>query len=766
MNNRNTLFVILILGIISTSLLLNQEPSSIKTSNSFKLAQTSPNTITIAIPNTVYSHNPAMSNPGTDQYALASVYLPLVYVTPVNDPTFTQWQAFPALAGWYNHSADYLTWFVNLKSGLKWQDGVELNTSDIKFTIDSVLNQSSNSPLNALFMRMFSGSSWNSTVLATIQAHATQIINSTLLKFQFGQFDPYQINNMAQIIPLPKHQLESIPVSNWSTDPTNTGATPITGDGPYMYMNTSVGNINTYLDAWSGWDASYASKFNDGPFNQVPTITSVILTLVTNATQAINELESGQIDVIDSSFFGISSNFNQITSPAKVVSYYALGVQEMGLNQRSPIWGFNPLDPAVNYAQTQNYCVDLSCSKTSNYIPDKATNTSSWIVAEQANAFTNKSDEWFYNALTSTDRLAIRKAIDYSIDRQGIIDNIMNGHGYLISSRLIPQSGLVNASIVPRPYNLTMALLLLNQTFGYKYSSYNSSITPFDESRPYFRITLMVPNTNVFRAEWAGRIAAALTSIGIDVTIKSMTFVDCLNRVFYFPVQAADNMGGVDFAHGGFDAYFAGWGAGIIPSEYAFYSSKFYAPVSNNYQFLNSSYMDNLMNIESTSTDSVARTQAYNDEQQFVYNQALVSMILQPNQDFVINENLKGFNPFLGYSSNFVNWTLTTPVITTIPPSTVIITQNITQTTVSTSTITTTVGNVTSTVPTTITEAGQNTTVTEHVTILVSATNSTSSSLTTTNGLSTSPFGDVSTIFVAILLSSAYLMLLRKRKRK
>ena len=633
-----------------------------------QLSLTSKNTVTIALNNQVTNFNPALVNSIYDQYVVSSTFRPLFMInaTTTNcSSSLVSWQEYPYLASWYNKSSDSLTWFVNLHAGLKWQDNFPLNTSDLKFAIDSILDPTTSSPLQGQYMAMFSNPSLTSSGLASIQAHASQIINSTMIKIQFGSFSPSQIVNLGSLFPLPKHQLQNEPLANWATDAYNTGAKPIIGDGPYQFMNKTTDGNTVYLQAWSGWNTSYASMFANTPDGAtVPVIKNVIFTVISDPATAVTALKNGQIDFIDAQT-ALNTVFSQINNSAITVSYPALGFQEMGLNMRSPIFGFNPLNPIVDYGESSSFCSSISDIVCMNTTAPTLTSNPKMFMQELQGTVYNQNgkgtnaDEFFYSTLNATQRLWIRQAFDYAIARQSIIDSLLGGHGYQIATRLLPQTGLVNTSIIPRQYNLTKAAQLLTQTFGYTYNSSgidNPNTSWVNESLPYFKVNFMVANNNAIRVQWASLIATALASIGIDITFESVPFTTVLNQIFYNNIKAADGQYGVDYNHGGFDVNFAAWGGSLIPSEAQFYSSKYIAPLGNNYQYLNSSYMDNLMTIESTSSNATARNIAYQQEQQFVYNQALVSMINQAQYIYALSTNLHGFNPFDGPQSRIETW--------------------------------------------------------------------------------------------------------------
>ena len=171
-------------------------------------------------------------------------------------------------------------------------------------------------------------------------------------------------------------------------------------------------------------------------------------------------------------------------------------------------------------------------------------------------------------------------------------------------------------------------------------------------------MTLIFPDSNIYSVQSASRIGAALTEIGIDITMKTLIYPQILDRIFYKPVYSKDGSGGVDYVHGGFDVYFGSWKGGIIPDEFQYYSSKAFVPQGNNYQFLNDSYIDQIMNTEKTSANETLSLQAYELEQQYVYANVTISIISQPQTIYALYAGVQGFNPFLGSSSLLNNISL------------------------------------------------------------------------------------------------------------
>jgi ABC-type transport system substrate-binding protein len=301
--------------------------------------------------------NPLISNAVYDNYFIGQLWQGglLTLADQPNDPTFSNYSIYTNMADWYNVSTDQLDYFFNLKSGLKWQDDTPINASDVAFTYLAAMNPDLNSPAGPTLNRQLS----NTT---SIIVH-----NSTLIEFKLTQWDPLTLTNLFTLTILPQHVYSAgnlADVTKWSTDATDTGsggAGSIIGSGPYEFVSYSNGVGK--LKAWSGYDAAYASKFSEVPYNSAPTLTNITIVKINDADVALTALKNGEADYGDTNI-GFNSIFSQVLAASNLVNVNATGAvwQELGLNQASPIWGLSPQDPSVLYyvAPTASSSVESS----------------------------------------------------------------------------------------------------------------------------------------------------------------------------------------------------------------------------------------------------------------------------------------------------------------------------------------------------------------------------------------------------------------------
>lgn len=121
----------------------------------------------------------------------------------------------------------------------------------------------------------------------------------------------------------------------------------------------------------------------------------------------------------------------------------------------------------------------------------------------------------------------VRKAIAYAIDRQAIVDQLLEGHGVIINTPMVPslwsypKDGLEEYKRDPEK-----AKELLKEA-GYTIGSDN--IATKDGKK--LQLTLVVPTGNKTREQTAPIIQSQLKEIGIDVTLDPKEFPAVMDQV-------------------------------------------------------------------------------------------------------------------------------------------------------------------------------------------------------------------------------------------
>ncbi|MCL4437440.1 peptide ABC transporter substrate-binding protein [Patescibacteria group bacterium] len=186
--------------------------------------------------------------------------------------------------------ANSQTWDVRLKDNVFWQDGQKLTSDDVIFTIDSIQNPDSNSPLF---------SSWQGVAANRISE----------LEIQFVLSNPYVFfkNNLKNLYILPKHLYADVPVANWRLSDYN--LKPI-GSGPYKFVSFDKqpnGFINDYyLEASNNY---FAGK---------PLINDFNIKFFAQQKNLIADFNEGKIDGVG----GLSeSDLNSIKRSYELTSF-------------------------------------------------------------------------------------------------------------------------------------------------------------------------------------------------------------------------------------------------------------------------------------------------------------------------------------------------------------------------------------------------------------------------------------------------------------
>jgi len=147
----------------------------------------------------------------------------------------------------------------------------------------------------------------------------------------------------------------------------------------------------------------------------------------------------------------------------------------------------------------------------------------------------------------------VRQALAYGIDRQGIVDRLLRGHGEVVSTHLSPATWAYDLSVLNSyPYDPDKARRLLAQA-GWRERNQEGIL--IRDGQP-FRFTLKYPSGNAVREAAAQLIQANLRELGIQVDLQMMEFGTLIREVF-----DRRNM----------DAWLMGWVVGIDPDPGAIF---------------------------------------------------------------------------------------------------------------------------------------------------------------------------------------------------
>jgi ABC-type transport system substrate-binding protein len=396
---------------------------------------TSKTSVVYASTGEIISLVPPLSNSWYDTIVTTPIYNGLAQVN--NDK-----QVIPALLTSWNHSADGFKWTYDLRTGVKWHDGINFNASDVLFSLWALMNADTGSQFVGYYQSVYGNKvyfNWGNgttTTLGTgtrigyINATSTYRVDfsipTTALGKPYGYFDPYLISFANNIIP--KHIFEKIPLAQWATSALNTGVGSTTvggttyygpvGTGPYKWVDfdatAQLVHLTKNLDYWNR-----TALQNDGLFG----VTDYYIKYIADKTAALASLKNGQVDMLDPNY---EMSTEAITPGAIDPSWGTVfvldgaGRQEMGYNMRHPIFGTGTATPLGQAT------------------PSRAAEAARYV----------------------------RQAFDYAVPRELIISNLLSGFGDPGATPMLPTQPYYNASITARPYDLAKARELL-QKAGY-----------------------------------------------------------------------------------------------------------------------------------------------------------------------------------------------------------------------------------------------------------------------------------------------------------
>lgn len=146
-----------------------------------------------------------------------------------------------------------------------------------------------------------------------------------------------------------------------------------------------------------------------------------------------------------------------------------------------------------------------------------------------------------------TDR-RVRQAMTYAMNRQGVVDKILGGHGTVCSGPFYPKGWESDPAVKPYPYDLAKAATLLDQA-GWK-DAKGTGVR--EKGGVPLSFECLVPAEAEMFARWLEIFQQDLRRVGVEMSIRKLewsVFIDRTNR------------------HK-FQAYLSGWSLGDDPDPY------------------------------------------------------------------------------------------------------------------------------------------------------------------------------------------------------
>ena len=227
-------------------------------------------------------------------------------------------------------STDTKTWTIRLKENLRWQDGKQLTSDDVIFTVQEIQNKDADSPLFE---------NW-----AGIAAS-----RASELELRFSLAKPYAFfgDNLKNLYILPKHLYADIPPGNWRLSDYN--LKPI-GSGPYAFVS--------YEKRPDGFIAAYHLKAWDDYFGTKPLIENFDFQFSNDKNSLIKSFNSAQIDgfggALPEDLAGIGRPYDLFVF--RTPSYYAVFLNQ----SKNPALADSAVREALSSAIDRNNLVKVA----------------------------------------------------------------------------------------------------------------------------------------------------------------------------------------------------------------------------------------------------------------------------------------------------------------------------------------------------------------------------------------------------------------------
>jgi ABC-type transport system substrate-binding protein len=184
---------------------------------------------------------------------------------------------------------------------------------------------------------------------------------------------------------------------------------------------------------------------------------------------------------------------------------------------------------------------------------------------------------------------------------------------------------------------LSIAMMALMGTSTFAMAQNNANPNPVTS------MTLMSPNSNAARTQWANLMANELPKAGIDVKEHVNVGWDVVGpRTFSYDAKPATGVPTYD--NGGYDMFFVGLSGSLFYDPTSSYSTEGYSPAGNNFAFYNNATVDQLIKDYRTEFDATQRNEYAKQIQEIIYQD-------QPYIPIVNTAGLWAYQSSLDYSS-------------------------------------------------------------------------------------------------------------------
>ncbi len=403
----------------------------------------------------------------------------------------------PALAERWESSEDGLVWTFFLRKDVRWADGAPFSADDVVFTFSKIIYNdaipASARPGLTIRYRDDATQAWKKGQLKVekIDDHTV----SVTLPVPFAPF----LRAMGTSI-YPKHILEKHVDDGTFTSTWDVGTEPgdIIGTGPFVIERYDAGERIVLKRNPRYWQ-------RDAAGNALPYLDRIVHLVVPNQATALLKFQAGETD-----FLQVPGEHYPILKPQEAAKNFTLYKQ-------GPNFG------------TTFLALNMNAGKNPN-------NDAPFVDPVKLN--------WFRT-------LAFRKAVAHSIDKDSIIDNVMNGLGYPQWAAVSPAAGdFHNPNVTRYPYDIGKANALLD---GLGWYDVDGDGVREDAEGNRLVFNLATNSGNTVRERVCTLLKQDLERIGVRVNLRFLEFnklVSQLTSTYDWEAIVIGFTGGVEPHHG------------------------------------------------------------------------------------------------------------------------------------------------------------------------------------------------------------------------
>lgn len=241
------------------------------------------------------------------------------------------------------------------------------------------------------------------------------------------------------------------------------------------------------------------------------------------------------------------------------------------------------------------------------------------------------------------DDIRVRKAINYAIDKQEIIDGVYLGLGINIASPYKPGTRWSNPDLKPYGYDLNKAKALLKEA-GFVDADGDGILER--DGKPFaFEI---ITNQNKEREKSAVLIQRRLKDVGIDVQIRAIEWASFISRF----IKTGD-----------FDAVVLGWSLSLDPDQFSIWHSSQNQPGQFNFIGYNNPTIDQLLEQGRLELNADKRMKIYHEFSKVLLEDSPIVYLSAGYGLTAIHKRVKGIDspaPPAGIGYNSHEWYIPT----------------------------------------------------------------------------------------------------------